>query len=70
MESAKQVMYRDLDSNTPHGGFLLDNGNMICGATGSIRKAKNNGKTWVILEVYPNWINLDESVLGDVCDDE
>ena len=64
----KQVRFKDLENNIIHGGIMTDEGDIICGCCGGLIEAdefEGENKTHVILEIFPNWINLDEEICGD-----
>ena len=67
----KQIKFKDLENNIVHGGIMMDDGNVICGCCGGIIESdefEGNNKTHIILKVFPNWVNLDEEICGDVFD--
>lgn len=47
-----QIMFKDLDGETVHGGILLDNGDVICGCCGGIFEANEKGETWELIKEY------------------
>ena len=59
-----QIMFKDLDGETVHGGILLDNGDVICGCCGGIFEANEKGETWELIKEYSDWLNLDEEICG------
>ena len=73
----KQVLLKDLENNTLHGGISTDDGDVICGCCGALipydevaipgmKLTKgNHSYTHQIIKYYPNWINLDEEIAGD-----
>lgn len=73
----KQIKFKSLmdrlvsETEDIHGGILLDNGDCICGCCGSVFPADERGETWEILESYDDyWVNLDEEIIGDDCDND
>lgn len=69
----KQVRFKDLENNVIHGGIMTDEGDIICGCCGGLIEAdelEGENKTHVILEIFHDWINLDEEICGQLYDDD
>ena len=62
----KQLIFKDLDNNTIHGGLLLENGDVICGCCGAIQEHDDEEVTWKRLEVFDTWEDIDEAIYGDI----
>ena len=58
----KQIRFYDIENNEVHGGIMLDNGNVICGCCGGLMEKDEEGTVWRTINVYDNWINLDEEI--------
>lgn len=63
----KQVRFIDKENEVIHGGILTDEGDIICGCCGGLIPSDEIGPEYdhEILEVYNNWMNLDEAICGD-----
>ena len=63
----KQVKFIDKENKVVHGGILTDDGDIICGCCGGLIPSDEIGpeEDHEILEVYDNWVNLDEEICGD-----
>lgn len=65
----RQVMFYDKENDVKHGGILTDEGDIICGCCGGLISADEIGDSedcsHQILEVFENWLNLDEEICGD-----
>ncbi len=64
----KQIMFKDIENESIHGGILLDNGDVICGCCGGLLKADEINQTWSNINTYDEWIDLDETICGDDLD--
>lgn len=64
-----QIIFKDLENDDIHGGILLDDGDVICGCCGGLFEADEKGETWDLIEKFDNWIDLDETICGDVLDE-
>ena len=66
----KQVMFYDKENHVKHGGILTDDGDIICGCCGGLIPADEIGDDCdhQILEVFDNWVDLDEEICGDSLD--
>ena len=67
----KQVKFYDSQNGVCHGGILTDDGDIICGCCGGVIPADEIGEKHdhQILEVFDNWVDLDEAICGDtLCD--
>lgn len=66
----KQVMFYDKENDVKHGGILTDDGDIICGCCGGLIPADEIGDDCdhQILEVFDNWVDLDEEICGDSLD--
>ena len=66
----KQVMFYDKENDVKHGGILTDDGDIICGCCGGLIPADEIGDDGdhQILEVFDNWVDLDEEICGDSLD--
>ena len=60
---SKQIKFVDLENNSTHGGILLDDGNVVCGCCGGIFEGTEEGTTWKAIEVYDQWMSLDEAII-------
>ena len=60
----KQVKIFDLDNNEYHGGIQFENGNVICGCCGGLLPKDEETETWLLIETYENWNNLDNAIIG------
>lgn len=63
----KQVMFYDKVNEVKHGGILMDNGDIICGCCGGLIPSDEIGDEYdhEIIEVFDNWVDLDERICGD-----
>ena len=61
----KQIKFYDKDSDTVHGGIMLDDGNVVCGCCGGIFPADEVDETWELVETYDFWVDLSETIIGD-----
>ena len=69
----KQVMFYDKANDMMHGGFLTDEGDIICGCCGGIIHADEIGgedNDTKVVKVYDFWVNLDAEICGDDLYDE
>lgn len=66
----KQVMFYDKENDVKHGGILTEDGDIICGCCGGLIPADEIGDDCdhQILEVFDNWVDLDEEICGDSLD--
>ena len=66
----KQVMFYDKENDVKHGGILTDDGDIICGCCGGLIPADEIGDDCdhQILEIFDNWVDLDEEICGDSLD--
>lgn len=66
----KQVMFYDKENDVKHGGILTDDGDIICGCCGGLIPADEIGDDCdhQILEVFDDWVDLDEEICGDSLD--
>ena len=62
----KQIMFKDIENKSIHGGILLDNGDVICCCCGSLISAKEFGEngSYEILEEYKDWVDLTEFIVN------
>ena len=63
-------MFYDKENDVKHGGILTDDGDIICGCCGGLIPADEigDGCDHQILEVFDNWVDLDEEICGDSLD--
>ena len=66
MGQAKQIRFLDLTDGGVYGGFMLEDGSIVCGCCGTIISPAliNNGE-YKVLEVYSEWINLSDEIIGE-----
>lgn len=62
----KQVKFHDSENNATHGGILINGETLICGCCGGVFiKDEWEDLGITILEEYTNWMNLDETIVGN-----
>lgn len=65
----KQCKYLDTENGLIHGGIITDDGDIICGCCGALIEADEIGTNEdciaVILKVYDEWVDLDETICDD-----
>lgn len=64
----KQIKFKDLENDLIHGGILLDDGDVVCGCCGGLIEKdefEGNNQTHKILEIYPTWIDISDTIIGD-----
>lgn len=63
---AQQVIFSyPGDTRLRHGGFLLDNGDLLCACCGGIFPQSDEGSSWSIIKIFDDWVNLDGEIIGD-----
>lgn len=61
----KQCKIFDMDNGEYQGGILLDDGSVICGCCGGILPADEQDETWRLEEIYKDWVNISEEIIGE-----
>lgn len=74
----KQCKFRNLMDNLIYGGIIDNYGNVICGWNGGLIEADKvcqigegvtENHTIKLIEIYANWMDLDEVLCGDLYDE-
>lgn len=55
----RQILFKILEGGTTHAGFLLENGDVVCGCCGEIFEADEVE----ILEDYFDWVDLQTAII-------
>lgn len=62
----KQIKFYDHENDALVGGFLLEDGSVVCGECGGIILADELEDHGIeILEIYNNWVSLSEEIMGN-----
>lgn len=63
MSEIQQIRFYDTENETELGGFLIDNKYIVCACCGGITEVDD--EDYPILEVYPEWADLSDCIIGD-----
>lgn len=62
----KQVKFINLleSAQTPKGGIMTHNGDIMCGCCGSTFPLDEEGDTWKLIHLWNTWINIEQEIAG------